>query len=73
MKRIILIAAITICSCSKKTECSCVTEITENGVVTKSNTEIVKLDAKEPCRSRGNADSLNGVWVVNSYTCSRVN
>ena len=60
-------------SCSKKTECNCVTQTTENGIITKSYTYKTKHNDNEPCRTRGNADSVNGVWLVNTNSCTRIN
>lgn len=39
----------------------------------KFHTYETKHKDNEPCRTRGNADSVNGVWVVNTNSCARIN
>lgn len=74
-KTFFIFSMMSVLSCSKKVECSCTTTSLENGVVIESISYMTEHNEKDDpaCRSNGNADSVNGVWVVNRTSCSRIN
>jgi hypothetical protein len=75
MKRIhyILICCLLgLIGCSKQDECQCTKTRTEDGIVTEVTEYKVDAGDDGACRGRGWTDTINGVYVTEGNSCSKI-